>query len=890
MRITKILGKRWRTLVHWSRQSTELQSEMELHFEQLVREFRASGMNEKEARDAARREFGNMPLLEEDSRRSWGWTWLEDAWKDVAFGARLLRKSPGFTLTAVLSLGLGIGANTAIFGLMKQVMLDALPVREPQNLVNIYRSDLENPVLPSFSRPFLEDLQTTEGLPFEGFLATTGLGVVSMVTESGAEPVQVDLVSGNYHELLGVRPALGRLFTPEDDQVLGGHPVAVLSDHYWNRRFGRDPAVLNKTITLTGRQFTIVGVSAAGFSGLTAARAPDIQIPIVMAPYPPHMIVERGSWWLDVFGRLKPGVDPKAAGDSLLPLLHRNYEIANRTPENDYQRKVRESERMVAVSAMRGSGTPRTWKSALQALMGMAAAVLLLACVNIAHLLLARGSARVREHSVRAAIGASRGRLIRQQLTESLLLSVMGGALGVAMAYALGESLVSMIVTDRAHSTLRSAPDTWILGFNFGVAVLCGVLCGLIPALRASRPGLIEGIRGAAGAGVGRLAMRKILISAQVAISLVLLMGAGLFARTLANFRGMDIGFRPSRLLMFGLDPAGYAPERVFAFYEQVREQIAAIPGVEAAAVGRQRIVSGRSWGSGISVEGYTPPDGEADPLRDAVSAGYFSTIGMPLVAGREFDQSDRNAKVAIVNESFARKYFKGQNPLGRRVGSGGHTPDLTIIGVVKDAKYSRMREQPQPFWWVPYQQLEPDVFHAFMMYVRTRGEPDQITPAIRAAVASVDRSLAMFAVSTVETQLNDNIRVERALALLSMFFAGAAALLAAIGLFGVLAYSVTRREREIGIRMAVGAAPYQASWTVVREVAIFVAIGLAAGFALAWQAGSLFESFLFGVTSQDGVSLAIACGGMALIAVLSASLPAWRAAKLPPSVVFRSE
>jgi predicted permease len=895
MRITRIVRKRIRSLFLRTRQQAELQREAALHFEQLVREHREAGLSERDAGLAARREFGSEALILEDARTAWGWNWLEDAAKDVAFGARLLRKSPGFTITAVVSLALGIGANTAIFSLLKQVILDSLPVRDAQTLVNVNRRNLERPSLSSFSYPFLKDLQSANGISFQGFLASTGLPQMTMLIDDRAEPVAASAVSGNYFELLGVHPALGRLFTEDDDRIVGGSPVTVLSYNFWNRRFGRDPSILNKIIRLDDRAFTMVGVSAAGFGGLTPGQAPDIQIPITMAPHPAVQILGRGEWWLSVFGRLKPGASPAAAGDALLPLLIRNYDIAGRVPRSDYERRMRDSERMEVLPAMHGNGAPRAWERALWVLMAMVASVLLLACVNIAHLLLARGSAREREHSVRAAIGASRGRLIRQHLTESLLLASLGGAFGIAVAYALTETLVRMMVTDRAHSTLKIVPDARILAFNFAIAMAAGVLFGLAPAVRAARSSLLSGLKGTFASGIGRMATRKILISVQIAISVMLLMGAGLFARTLASYRHLDLGFRPDRLLEFGLDPVGSPPSAVFPFYAQVRERIAALPGVESTAVGRQRLMGGGHWGSGISVEGYTLHEGEAEPNRDAVSSGYFSAVGMPLLSGRDFAAADNATapKVAIINESFARHYFGNQNPIGERIGQGGKPPEDTIVGVVRDARYASMREEPLPFWWVPYEQMGSDRFNvvrALTLYVRTAGDPDEMIASLRQAVASVDPRIALFTVRTLDVQLDDNLKIERLLATLSGFFAGLAALLAAIGLFGVLAYSVARREREIGIRVALGASPFEASWTVIREVALYVLAGLAAGVSAALSAGKIVESFLFGVQAKDVTSMALACGGMAVIALLAALIPARRAAAVAPAIAFRAE
>ncbi len=895
MRILRVLRKRVRALVYRSKQQNELLDEASLHFEQLVREHREAGLDEREARLAARSDFGSEAFTLESARDAWGWIWLDDAVKDLAYGLRLLCKSPGFTITAVASLALGIGANTAIFSLVKQMLLDSLPVRDPQNLVRVTRSTLENSSLPSFSYPFLKDLQSAKGIPFDGFLAITGMGQMTMLIDGSAEPVTPLAVSGNYYQLLGVRPALGRLFTEGEDTAIGVDPVAVLSFNFWDRRFGRDPSVLNKTIQLSGRPFTIIGVSAAGFDGLSLGQTPDVEIPISMGPYPSSQILSRNDWWLDVYGRLKPGVGLASAGDSLLPLLSRNYEMAGRIWNTDYQRRIRASERMQVTPAMHGTGTPKTWQRALWVLMAMVISVLLLACVNIAHLLLARGSAREREHSVRAAIGASRGRLIRQNLAESLLLAFLGGALGVAVAYGFTAALLNLAVTDRGHSTLRVAPDSAILLFNFAIALAAGVLFGVAPAIHASRCNILAGLKGTFSAGIGRMAARKVLISVQVAISVVLVVAAGLFSRTLADLRHLDLGFRSDHLIQFGLNPAGYPSDNVFAFYDHVRERIASIPGVQAVALGRQRLVAGYRWGSGISVEGYVVPEGEPSPDRDAVSDDYFSALRIPLIAGREFEPTDGPAapKVAIINESFARHYFPNQNPIGKRIGPGGKPPEITVVGLVRDGKYATMRQETTRFWWVPYKQIDADSSdraRALTVFVRTSGSPEDMMNSSRQAVASVDKSVAVFGMLTLDMQLDNNLSMERLLAMLSSFFAGLAALLAAVGLFGVLAFSVARREREIGIRIVLGASPIQASWTVVSEVALYAIAGIVGGVAAALSSSKLVEGLLFGVRAKDGASLALACAVTAIVVVLASMIPARRAATVPPAAAFRAE
>jgi predicted permease len=896
MRIVKSLRNGLRALLGRRRHERELEAELSLHFEQLVRQYRAEGMGEREAHLAAQREFGNVAGTYEEARRAWRWTWLDDLAKDLRFGARMLRKSPGFTVTAVASLALGIGANTAIFSLVKQVILDTLPVREPERLARISRRNLEDADLPNFSRPFLQDLQNAPGLPFEGFLGAAGMGRPVLFTAEGAEPVTAAGVSGNYYQLLGVRPALGRLFTPTDDGAPGEHPVAVLSYRFWDRRFGRSPAILNQTIRLNDRVFTVVGVAAAGFDGTAPGRSFDVHVPLAMMPYPAAMLANRSDWWIDVYARLKSGVTAEQAGGSLTPLLMRNYEIAGRQPDSEYQQRVRASEHMFATPAMRGSGSPQDWQRALWVLSAMVAAVLLLACVNIAHLLLARASARKREHSVRAAIGAGRWRLIRQHLAESVLLGLMGGALGITVAYGLTETLVGMMVADRAHSTLNAAPNAGMLAFNFAMALAVGVLFGVAPALRASRPDLVEGLKGGrAGGGSGRLITGRILIPVQIASSVVLLMSAALFVRTLYNFRTMDVGFRSDGLVEFGLNPVGHPQDQIHALYDRVRERIVALPGVTAVASGRQLLVGGGLWGSGISIEGLElKEEDRADPLRDAVSPAYFATLGMPLLAGREFTPADNAEapRVAVINETFARRYFVGRNPVGLHIGEGGHQPEIEVVGVVRDAKYARLRgEETLEFWWAPSRQVDLDrTGTGFIVYTRTNGPPDTLLRNLRTVVAEVDPRIAVVQMRTMQAQIDQNLQVERALALLSLFFGGLAALLAAIGVFGVLSYAVARREREIGIRMALGATPWAAGWEILRGVVLYVSLGLVAGLGGAAIVGKIVEGFLFGVTSRDLISLVSACAAMAVVAAAAAFIPARRAASVPPAVAFRAE
>lgn len=878
-----------------------MQRELELHLDQLTQEYREAGMSDRDAHDAARRSFGAVSVTEELCRDTRRVRLLDDLGKDMAYAWRLLVKSPGFTATAVLSLALGVGANTAIFGLVKQVILDLLPVSHPEQIAALAKSSILQPEpVNSFSNPFLRDLQGVQSEAFAGFLGSGSLGEIAMQSEAGAEPVTAELVSGNYFDLLGVRPALGRLLTSNEDGTAAAHAVAVLSHPFWRRRFGSDPSVLNRTIRLNNHPFTVVGVSAAGFDGLDPGRSPDIRVPIAMVselvqfPGPPPLS-NRGSRWIQIFGRLKPGVALSTAAQSLTPLLRRDHdEDPGRAKRTAQWSKVLGSERLHVTPAAQGNaGQRKAYERAIWVLAAMVASVLLLACVNIAHLLLARSAARAHEFRIRLAIGAGSARLVRQSLTESLLLGLLGGCAGLFIAYGLGRILVTMAIADPSHSTLGAAPDAALLAFNFAVALTAAIGFGLAPALQSARAGLAPGLKGAHSHRPKRFSGRKLLTSLQVAISLVLLAGAGLFIRSLLNIGHIDVGFRTARLLQVTLNPSGYPEDRLDAFYRDVVEQVRTLPGVESASFGRQRLIARRSWGSGIVVEGFTGGDDDRGPNRDAIGADYFSTLGIPLVVGREFNAGDTATapKVAIVNEAFVHFYFGNGNPLGRRIGPGGGKPEYVIVGVTRNAKYREMREAPVRFWYVPFDQLtEKGAFRALTLFVRTSSDPDAVAGGLRSAIARIDRDLPLFDIKTVDAQIEDNVRLERLLATLSIFFGIVAALLAGAGLFGVLWYSVSRRRREIGIRMAVGARPAQVARVIITEAGIFIGLGMAAGLGTALLLSSLIRHLLFGIQPNDPMAMTAAVSVITLITLMATLLPASQAARVDPASVLRSD
>ena len=901
MRLGRVVRQRLRSIFRHSLVEDALQQELAVHLEQLTKEYRATGMGEREAADAAHRAFGAMTITAEQCRDTRRVRFLEDIGKDLVYASRLLAKSSSFTATAVLSLALGVGANTAIFSLVKQVILDLLPVRDPERIVAISRTSLQfTEPNNSFSNPFLRDLQAMPTATFDGFLGCSQSDRVTMLAESGAQPVTAEFVTGNYFDLLGVHPALGRLFTSADDETPGSHAVVVLSHNFWRRRFASDASVLNRTIRLNNYPFTVIGVSARGFDGLDPGKSPDVRVAISMAPelvqfHGPPTLTNRGSRWIRVFGRLKSGISHNRAVEALMPVLFSDHNLdPGRAQWTDYWKKVVASERLHVTPAAQGSaGQRRAYERAIWVLAAMVAAVLLLACVNIAHLLLARASARSHEFCVRLAIGASRIRLVRQLLTESLLLGILGGGAGLFVAYGLGQILINLVTADRNHSTLTISPDITLLAFNFVIALAASIGFGLVPALQSSRSPLAPGLKGAHSGHVRRLMGRKVMTSFQVAISLVLLASAGLFIRSLNNLRSIDVGFRTDKLLQITLNPSAYAPERLAGFYTQVVEQVRSLPGVQTATFGRQRLVAGAAWSSGIVVPGFRQPENDRGPNRDAIGSNYFSALGIPLIAGREFTDADTATapKVAIINEAFATSYFGSQNPLGKQIGPGGGKPEFTIVGVAKNAKYREMREAPTRFWYVPFAQLgDQGSFRALTLFVRTSIDPNSMVNSIHAAVGRVDQDIALFDIKTLEAQVGDNVRLERALASLSIFFGWVAALLAGAGLSGVLAYSVAQRKREIGIRIAVGARPVQAAWAVTRGVGFFVVIGIAGGIAAAVGMSSLIQRLLFGIQPNDPLMLATAALAILAIAILASVLPAAQATKIDPAGALRSD
>jgi len=829
---------------------------------------------------------------------------------DIKFAWRTLLRSPLFVLVAVVSLALGIGANTAIFTLLDQLLLRMLPVKDPQQLVMIWSSGPNignNRGSRAASYPMYQDFQ--QKAPAFSYVFCRYLTSLSLSFDNQTERVSGELVSGNYFDALGVKPAIGRVFSPqEDDRFYKGHPSVVLSHDYWTTRFNGDPNVVGKKILVNNYPMVIVGVSAPGFRGLDPGSAPQVRVPIQMKPLMTpgwDALGDRRSQWIQMFARMKPGYTVKSARASLQPLFHQILEMELAQPEmkdrSQYLRAEFLKRQVRLRTAATGYSDIREYASTgLIVLMCMVGLVLVIACFNVANLLIARAVAREKEIAVRLAIGSSRRQLIRQLLVESVMLSVAGGAAGVLLSVWTVRGLLSFLPTGDTPFTLQAEPDGRILAFNFAIAVLTGIVFGLAPALQSTRLDIWNTLKDVVGAITGTggsVRLRKILVTAQVALSFLLLAGAGLFVTSLTNLKNANTGFSNiERLVTFQVDPSlnGYSVPRIQAFYKELFDKLNGTPGVSSAAYAVVALLHGGEWDSTMSVEGHHAKDGEdMQAFMNSVSAGYFKTMGVRLLEGRDFDSRDTGEKttVAIVNKKFAEHFFGSSSPIGRHIGFGDGPKsklDIEIIGVVQDSLYEGPREGVHRQAFIPNAQSDFPTSAAF--YVRTSLDPSQMFRALRQQVAQLDPAMPMFELKTLGNQLDETLVAERFIATLSAAFGALATLLAAIGLYGVMAFAVERRTKELGLRMALGAAQSSVVWMVMREVLLLLGIGLAIGVPLAFALSRLVASQLFGVAAADPRTGVIAICVLAVVALGAGFLPARRASAIDPIRALRYE
>ena len=840
---------------------------------------------------------------------------MTQALSDLRYAARGLRKAPVFTAVAVLSIALGIGANTAVFTLLDQVLLRLLPVADPEQLVVITAEGTQygngwgegN----ELSYPRYAELRDHNEV-FAGMLCR--FGYAFHVSFGGrTERVQGELVSGTYFPVLGVGAHIGRTFDSGEDKVPNGHPLAMLSHAYWKSRFGSDPAIVGKTLIVSNLPMTIVGVAQEGFEGINQGMAAQIFVPVMMAgKLTPIVdgITDRRWRWLNVFGRLRAGVTPAQAAATLQPLYTRQLqaEITDvafaRASQTDKASFLKGTVAVTPAGHGR-SDLRRELTRPLWVLASIVACVLLIACANVANLLLARATARQREMAIRLAVGASRRRIIQQLLIESLLLALLGGLAGVAIAVWGADLLLGFFRNPDRLLTVSATPDLRVLGFTLIVSLATGVLFGVLPALQSARPALAPTLKNEAGAVAGgsSVRLRKALVVSQIALSLLLLIGAGLFVRTLSNLMAVNAGFDTSHLISFSIDPNmnGYEGARARQFAKALLEEIQRVPGVTAAGLSGANLLGGGSWNTGMTIEGGPLKSGDrVTTHNNPISPGYFSTMGMKIMAGRDFDARDERTApaapatpagsptVVIVNQTFVKRFLGERYPIGIHIGFGrnpGTPTPIEIVGVVSDARYRSLRGEVEPQAFFSF--FEGN-FGGFTIYVRTLAKPETMFPVLRRVVQQLDPNLPLYAMQTFEARVERSVSNDRLVAYLSAVFGVLATLLAMIGLYGVMAYTVSRRTREIGIRMALGALSSDIARMVLREVTVLVGLGLALALPAAWGLGRYVENQLFEISPTDPATMVAAIVLLTIVAALAGLIPARSAARINPLRALR--
>lgn len=886
----------------------DLDRELHAHLALLTDDLMRSGLSREEANRRARITLGGIEQVKEASRDARGTRFIEDWWQDTRYALRALRRAPGFSAAAILTLAVGIGANTAVWSVLDALVLRALPVERSDELYALRHGD-----------PSDEDPNYIFSLPrmgrFQGALPdSVRIGAMSSIArlyaaaDGPAQPVEAQLVSGNWFQVLGVGAARGRVLGTGDDGEVGAHPVAVLSDAYWARQFGRSPAAVGSTIRLNGAPLTVVGVAEPEFGGLTIGNPVDLWVPLAMQPqvrftgnaatrgnadtekpWPPQDDIN----WLTLITRAPPGV--REAAELRLANQYR-AELLEETAQMDSATRAHRLREQLALEPLAKGFSPlrAQFGHPLKVLLGGVGLVLLIACANLASLLLARSATRSQEVAVRVSLGARPGRLLRQVLTESMTLSLLGGLASLAVAWWGGTALLRASSATGSRIPLALALDVRLLVFAFLLSVITGLLFGLAPALRTARTAPFGSFKTGgrvAERSLHRLPLGRLLVMAQIALSLVLIAGASLFVRTLRNYLQIDTGFPRESLVAARIDTrsAGYAHEQLPALYQRLQDAVAAVPGVRSVGLTMYGIAGGVARTSGMQVPGQTrPPDWDRSAQENFVTAGYFATVGIVLLRGREFTAADvvGGPKVAVVSQAMAKHFFGTEDVLGKRFGYGD--PEFEIVGVIRDVRVNGLKGRPRRLVFRPLAQEPAEYIQS--IEARVAGPPADVARPIRAAIAAVDPNLPLREVVSLSDLMERGLSRELLLARLAGVFSGLALLLAAIGLYGVVAYSVSQRTNEMGIRLALGAMPSKVWRMILRDSLGMVAVGLALGIALWVPLQGLVRNLVFGLSPRDPMTLLFAVAVLAAVGVMAASLPAWRAARVDPARALRGE
>ncbi len=901
--------------MHRSRIDAEMQAELHFHIESYAADLMRSGLTRDEALRRARLELGSVEARKEDCRESLGLRLWDDLLADLSYGLRMLKKSPGFTTIAVVSLALGIGANTIIFTIAKQAMLDRLAVPHPEQL-RLLTLDIERKNSPirgmwgsfypgpngamqttSFSYPVYQILRE-QNHSLEELFAFKDLGGYNRLTvtsDGHAEAVTGQLVSGNYYQQLGVSPALGRPIQASDDAKPGEGTVVVISDGIWARLFGRSPSVIGKTIQLNLIPFTIVGVNPPGFTGAASVQtSPDVFVPLSMQPLlvpqgKHSLLTNKDMWWLQIMGRAKPGVSNAA----VVAEFSVNLDHAMRATlpiAKDSSLPV-----LTLPSGSRGlNQSGKNMGTQIYVLLSLAGLVLLLACANIANLLLARSAMRQREVSVRMALGASRGRILRQAFTESLLLSGIGGAAGFLLGYLGRDAIPRLMSSSWEPRAMYSRFDWKIFAFTTGISLLTGLLFGLAPALQSSRSGVSASLKESAATATKRRRgiAGKAIVVFQISLSMLLVVGAGLFARTLFNLSKTEIGFRPDNILLFHLRPprSRYPSPKNVEVASRIEERLASVPGVDSVTLSAEPLLANSMSNDQFVPDGQPPVANGDDQQADfnLVGNDFFATMKMPIVAGRGFNAGDTESspKVAVINQTLARKFFPRGDPLGKTF----NEDHIRIVGISADAKYDSLRDETLPTFYLPYRQAPEQMTGGPTFEVRLKTSPEGALPAIRTAVASIDKDLPLIDVRTQTEQIDELLSHERLFAALTGGFGGLALTLACVGIYGIMAYTVARRINEIGIRMALGAQTGQVLRMVLGEASWLALLGIGIGLGCALWLTRFLATLLYGLKPSDPGTLIGAAVLLLATALAAGWAPAWRASQVQPMEALRHE